>query len=98
MPATQSNCPNGHRIHVGFAVGDNDELLYLRYACSDPTCDWCVVEFGPDECKEIVRIADDLLTHENYYDKSQAGGSDARQRRSRSDQPSLFAQSEENSI
>jgi len=88
-----SSCPDGHRIHVGFAVGDSDELLYLRYSCADPTCDWCVVEFGPDECKEIVRIADDLLTHENYYVKSQEGGSDAR-RKIRSGQPSLFDEAE----
>jgi len=94
MADTLSNCPNGHRIHVGFAVGDSDELLYLRYACADPTCDWCVVEFGPDECKEIVRIADDLLTHENFYDKNTStGGRDARHS-SRTDQPSLFTDSQ----
>jgi len=37
-----------------------------------------VVEYGPDECKEVVRIADDLLTHEFYSDNSYKGGGDAR--------------------
>jgi len=67
-----------HRILVSFATGDADDLLYLRYSCADPTCDWCVVEYGPDECKEVVRIADDLLTHEFYSDNSYKGGGDAR--------------------
>jgi len=88
MADTQSSCPNGHRILVSFAVGDSEDLLYLRYSCEDRTCDWCVVEFGPDECKEIVRITDDLLTHEFYRDKPQGGGQHATTRKTC--QPSLF--------
>jgi len=72
-----------HRILVSFAVGDRDEMLYLRYCCEDPTCDWAVIEFGPDECKEIERITDALLTHEVYNVKSQEGGTDARLRKAR---------------
>jgi len=63
---------------VSFATGDSDELLYLRYSCEDPTCDWCVIEFGPDECKEIERITDSLLTHEVYSANIQHRGGDAR--------------------
>jgi len=89
MVDTQLNCPNGHRILVSFAVGDSNALLYLRYSCEDPTCDWCVVEFGPDECKEVVRIADELLTHEFYNDKSQDRGRETHAR-AKTNQPSLF--------
>jgi len=63
---------------VSFGVGDSDDLMYLRYSCSDPTCDWCVIEFGPDECKELERITDGLLTHPIYNDKSQEGGTRVR--------------------
>jgi len=69
---------------VCFGVGDHDELMYLRYSCSDPTCDWCVVEFGPDECKELERITDELLTHAIYNDKSQEGGTRGPTRKGRS--------------
>jgi len=53
---------------VSFAKGDQDELMYLRYRCEDPTCDWCIVEFGPDECKDFANIVDNLLTDENRCD------------------------------
>jgi len=90
MADTLSRCPNEHRILVSFAVGDRDELMYLRYSCEDPTCDWCIVELGPDECKEIERITDSLLTHEVYNSKDQSpGGSHART--IKTDQPSLFS-------
>jgi len=76
LAAMQSNLldPNGHRILVSFATGDRGDLMYLRYTCEDPTCDWCITEFGPDECKEIAKITDELLTHYIYNVKSQEGG------------------------
>jgi len=93
MAVTHLSSPeNEHRVLVSFAKGDADELLYLRYTCNDPTCDWCVVEFGPDNCNSVVSIVDELLTHDFYNDKTQGGGSDARATSLRlSDQPSLFA-------
>jgi len=91
MDATPSNFhESGHRILVSFAKGDDGSLMYLRYGCEDPTCDWCVVEYGPGECKDLVRITDSLLTHDFYYDKSQEGGRDARNAKVRCDQPTLF--------
>jgi len=90
MDATQSNCPNGHRILVSFAVGDvYNELQYLRYCCDDPTCDWAVIEFGSDECKEVERITESLLTHEIYNDKSQDTGGPRGPKR-KTHQSSLF--------
>jgi len=80
----------GHRILVSFAKGDADDLLYLRYQCEDRTCDWCVVEFGPDECQDLVRISDELLTHE-FYSENLKGGPHGHHQQSRSDQPSLFS-------
>jgi len=85
----------GHRILVGFAKGDSDELLYLRYFCEDPTCDWCVVEFGPDECKEVVRIVDSLLTHEFYSTNTQSGGTGAKSNSERQGPTSQFSLLEE---
>jgi len=95
MVVTHLSSPeNEHRVLVSFAKGDADELLYLRYTCNDPTCDWCVVEFGPDDCNSVVSIVDELLTHEFYNGKNHEGGSDARHSSlGRSDQPSLFADS-----
>jgi len=55
----------GHRILVAFAKGDLEDLMYLHYHCDDPTCDWSICEYGPDECKEIANIVDDLLTLPN---------------------------------
>jgi len=93
MPLNSHDGRDGHRILASFATGDAGELLYLRYRCEDPTCDWCVVEFGPDECKDLVRISDDLLTHEFYNDNSQEGGQRAQHKERRS-QPSLFDDSD----
>jgi len=77
---------------VSFAVGDRDELLYLRYSCQDPTCDWCVVEFGPDECNEVANIVDELLTRESFSTDCThtQGGNNARPQKSPHGQTNLF--------
>jgi len=97
MDAPLSSCPDGHRILVSFAVGDLNEMMYLRYCCDDPTCDWAVIEFGEDECKEIERITDSLLTHEVYDVKSQeTRGAHARPKKT--SQPSLFPEPREGDL
>jgi len=77
---------------VSFALGDRDELLYLRYSCEDPTCDWCVVEYGSDDCKEFANTVDELLTHPIYSTNipSTQGGSNAKRKTAQTD---LFGES-----
>jgi len=76
---------------VSFAKGDQDELMYLRYRCDDPTCDWCIVEFGPDECKDFENIVDNLLTDENCHAKinDTQDGDGAHAKRSSRVQPAM---------
>jgi len=93
-PTSSHNGEQGHRILVSFALGDRDEMMYLRYQCEDPTCDWCVIEFGEDECKEIDNICNALLTHPIYNDKSQEGGTDATHERNRGRATSRFKSSQ----
>jgi len=83
---------------VSFAVGDRDELLYLRYSCEDPTCDWCIVEFGPDTCTDFANIVAELLTHELYSTNNtdNQGGNNAKTKQRRpTQQVDLFPERKE---
>jgi len=91
MPSSSHDGSDEHRILVAFATGDNQELLYLRYCCEDPTCDWAIVEYGPDECNNVATIVDNLLTDENCHAKinDTQDGDGAHAKRSARVQPSM---------
>jgi len=91
MVTSSHNGHEGHRPLVSFALGDRDELLYLRYFCEDPTCDWCIVEYGGDDCKEFANVVDELLTHPIYAGKVTADTRGTRRVQTTLDQPDLFS-------
>lgn len=38
----------GHRVQVSMRWDLDGESSFTRYACFDPTCDWCVTELTGD--------------------------------------------------
>jgi len=93
MDSNSHNGDAGHRVLVSFAIGDRDDLMYLQYRCEDPTCEWCVVEYGEDDCKGFANIIDNLLTHEIRDVKTQRRGGEARSGKE-SSQTNLFGPEE----
>lgn len=48
----------GHRVRVAVVTSPDERSSFARYACFDPTCDWCVTELtGPIEafyCEDLT--------------------------------------------